>query len=177
LSSPNPNDRAKGVERATHIFAEHGDFIHSVIRSRAKDRAQADDLLQEFFITLALNPPPEGLQNIKGYLYRTITNDIIDAARWAQKYQARMQRYAERLKYSTIEDNPESALIRAEQMANVFKIIESRLQRSEAEAFILRYRNHRKIKDIADKIGVNDKAARKCISEALRKLRYFMRIG
>lgn len=177
LPRPNPNEYTTGVKRAVRIFAEYGDFIHSVIRSRVKNRAQADDLLQDFFISLVSKPPPEGLQNMKGYLFKAIANDLIDAHRRADQYHARLHRYAEHLRYSATEDNPESALLRAEQMNKILGIVETRLQRRESQAIILRFWNRYKIKEIATEIDTNNRAARKCISEGLRKIRRFLKIG
>ena len=178
LPTINGDDYNRGLESAVAVFTQYGDFIHAVIRSRVKNRAQADDLLQDFFLSLVSKPPPKGAaQNMKGYLFRAIANDTIDAARRTEKYQARIHRYAERLKYSTTEDNPENALMRAEDMNRILKVVRMRLEPSEADAVILRFRNNYKIKEVAAEMGVNNKTARRRISEGLRKVRHFLRIG
>lgn len=174
LPSTNPNDGANGGDRAVAVFTEYGDFIRAVIRYHVRNEAQADDLFQDFFLSLVSKPPPVDTQNMKSYLYRVICNDVVDAARRVKKYQARMERYAERLKYSTIEDGIENTLIRTEETDKILRLIERRLRRSRAQAIILRYRNHYKIKEIAEKMNVNSRTARRYISVGLRKIRQFL---
>ncbi len=174
LPSTNPNDDAKGVDRAVAVFTEYGDFIRGIIRYHVSNEAQADDLFQDFFLSLVSKPPPVDTHNMKGYLYKVIRNDVIDAARRVNKYQARMERYAEWLKYSTVEDDIEDSLIRTEEVNKIFKLIEERLRRSRAQAIALRYRNHYNIQEVADRMNVNSRTARRYISVGLRKIRKFL---
>jgi RNA polymerase sigma factor (sigma-70 family) len=176
LPSTNPNDGAKGVDRAVAVFTEYGDFIRSVIRYQVRNETQADDLFQDFFLSLVSKPPPVDTQNMKSYLYRVIYNDVIDAARRVKKYQTRMERYAECRKYSTVEDGIEDTLIRTEEMNKIFKLIETRLRRSRAQAVVLRYRNHYKIQEVAERMNVNSRTARRYISVGLRKIRQFLTV-
>ncbi len=176
LTSTNLNDDAKGVDRATTIFAEYGDFIRAIIRYRVENEAQADDIFQDFFLSLISKPVPTGVQNIKSYLYRAITNDIVDSTRRLDNYQSRMHRYAKRLEYSPTEDNPEKALIRKEETDKIIRLIGRRLRRSEAQAVILRHRNDYGIKEIAVEMGVNTRTVSGYISAGLRKIHHFLRI-
>lgn len=176
LLSANSNNHKGGVDIAAKIFGEYGDFIYTVIRYKVRDEAQADDLFQDFFLSLVSRPLPPDIQNIKGYLHRAIINDIADSVRRVERYQTRLRRYAERLKYFRTEDSPENALIEAEEIDKMFKLIERRLQRNEAQAIFLRYRNNYKIKEVAKKMGINDNAAWRYIYKGLRKIRQFLRI-
>ena len=173
LLGTNTNDHKAGVNIAAKVFGEYGDFIYAVIRCKVRNKAQADDLFQDFFLSLVFKPPPPNIQNIKGYLYRAVTNDILDAARRVEKYQTRIDRYAECLKYTATEDSPENVLIETEETNKMFKLIERHLKRTEAQAIILRYRNHYKIKDVAKKMAINDNTAWRHISKGLRKIRRF----
>lgn len=164
------------VNIATKVFEEYGDFIHTVIHYKVKNEAQADDLFEDFFLSLVSNPPPPVLQNIKGYLYRAITNDIIDSTRRVEKYQLHIRRYTENLERSATEKRPEKVLIEAEEIDKMLKLIKKRLQDDEAQAIILRYRNNYKIKEIASEMDINYKATWRCISEGLRKIQKFLKI-
>ena len=93
--SPSPGSLQHRVAAAAKIFDDHGGFIRIVIRSQVQDEDLAEDLFQDFFISLISKPLPRGLRNIKGYLYRAITNDIVDATRRMMKYRAYMRKYAE----------------------------------------------------------------------------------
>ena len=176
LPSTNLNDDAKGVDRATTIFAEYGDFIRAIIRYHVKNEAQADDLFQDFFLSLISKSVPTGVQNIKSYLYKAITNDFIDGTRRIDKYQSRMHRYAERLVYSPTEESPENGLIRKEETDKIVRFIRRRLRRSEAQAVILRHRNNYKIKEIAVEMGVNNRTVTWYVSTGLKKIRRFLGI-
>jgi RNA polymerase sigma factor (sigma-70 family) len=163
------------VNIAAEIFSKYGDFIHGVIRGKVENKSGADDLFQNFFLSLVYRPPSPNVKNIKSYLYRAILNDIIDNRRRIERYQNQIHKYAEHLQYSIIKDGPENVLIEAEEMAKMFECIEKRLQHSEAQAIILRYRNNRKIKEIAAAMGVNNIVAWRYISKGLDKIRRLLR--
>lgn len=162
------------VERAAEIFSKYGDFILAIIRYQVSNDSQADDLFQNFFLSLVSRPLPAGIQNIKSYLYRAITNDIIDAVRRVEKHQAMMHRYAERLDYSINKSSPENALIEIEETNKMLKLIKGRLPCSEAQAIALRYRHNYSIKEIAKKMKVNSRTVSRYISVGLSKLRQFL---
>ena len=164
------------VARAAEIFSEYGDFIRAVIRYQVSNDAQADDLFQDFFLSLVSRPLPAGIQNVKSYLYRAITNDIVDAARRVEKYKTRMNKYAEYLNYSINKNRPENALIEIEQTNKMFRLIEGWLRRSEAQAITLRYRNSYNIKEVAEKMHVNNRTVSRYISAGLSKVRQFLTV-
>jgi len=176
LGSPsaNPKDHAKGVEGADCVFSQYGEFIRVVIRYHIKDEARADDFFQDFFLSLIFKPVPPGVQNIKGYLYRMITNHITEAIQRTEKYQARIQRYADRRKHSTTEHKPENSLIAEEETNKMFELIEERLEPRHAQAVRLRYRNNYKIKEIAQKMHVRSESVSRYISVGLGKIRQFL---
>jgi RNA polymerase sigma factor (sigma-70 family) len=161
------------VEHAARIFSEYGDFILAVIRYQCGDHAQADDLLQDFFLSLVSKPVPADIRNVKGYLYRAITNDIVDAARRVQKYRALMHKYAESVDYAVNKNTPENALVETEEMNKTLKLIERCLPHSEAQAITLRYRENCDIQEISKKMRINNRSVSKYISAGLRKIRRF----
>jgi RNA polymerase sigma factor (sigma-70 family) len=162
------------VARAAEIFSEYGDFIRAVIYYRVKNDAQADDLFQDFFLSLVSRPLPAGIRNVKSYLYKAITNDIVDAVRRVEKYKTRMNKYAECLNYSINKNDPENALVEVEQTDKMFKLIEGQLRHSEAQAVTLRYRNSCNIKEVAKKMHVNNRTVSRYLSTGLNKVRQFL---
>lgn len=66
----------ENVKSADQIFKEYGDFIYRTIRYKVKDKASVDDLYQDFFLSIALNPIPDGTKDIKGYLYKAIIEPV-----------------------------------------------------------------------------------------------------
>jgi RNA polymerase sigma factor (sigma-70 family) len=165
---------ATGVNAAARVFAEHSEFIRGVIRYRVRNEAQAEDLFQDFFLTLIVKPLPEGIQNTKGYLYRRIMNNIVNATHRVENYQARIHRYAERGKYSMTEYSPESELIAAEEMDKMFALIERQLPEREAEAVGLRYKNDLSVPEVASEMHVNNRTVSRYISIGLCKIRQML---
>lgn len=161
------------VNIAAKVFAEQADFIYAIICRKVRDEAQADDLYQDFFLSLVSKPVPPGVKDIRGYLYRAITNDIIDANRRVKSYQARLRRYAEVLNYTTNNNTPENALI-AEENDKIFKLIGRCLPSSEAQAITLRFKDNHDIEEVAVKMNVNKRSVSRYISVGLKKIRQFL---
>lgn len=163
-----------GLAIAAKVFEEYGEFIYTVISCKVRNESQADDLFQDLFLSFVSKPPPTNIQNIKGYLYRAIINDITDGVRRIERYQALTRRYAEHLKYFKTENNPENILIEAEETDRIFKLIQGRLRNSEAKAIRLRYRSNLKTKEVAAKMGVDSGSVRKYIYRGLKRIRQFL---
>jgi len=176
LLSSNSYNYLNEVEGAARIFTEHGNFIHAVIRSQVKDHARADDLFQDFFLSLVCKPPPASIKKLKSYLFAAITNDIVDAARRVEKYQARMHRYAEHLRYITANGDPEKTLAGAEEMNRMFELMERRLQPSEARAITLRYRDDFSIQEVAETMRVDNRSVSKYLYKGLKKIRQLLTV-
>jgi len=142
-----------------------------VIRYHVKNENQADDLFQDFFLSLVANPLPADVRNIRSFLYRAITNDIINAVQRGENYQNKMLKYAKRLNHSINNKTPENIVIEVEETNRMFELIEMRLRRSYARAITSRYRNNCNIKEIAKKMNVGSESAKKYIIRALAKMR------
>ncbi len=163
------------VNLANKVFAEHGDFIHAVIRSKLKNKAQADDIFQDFFLSLVHKPLPAGVRNIKSYLYRAISNDVVDAARRAEKYQVQIHKYHKQQNYSINKTSFGNAIvIEEEELGKMFALIKGRLRDSESQAIALRYKNKYSIKEVAKKMGVKRTSVSRYISTGLKKMREFL---
>jgi RNA polymerase sigma factor (sigma-70 family) len=162
------------VDTAHNVFAEHGNFIQAVIHSRIKNKAEADDIFQNFFLSLIHKPVPEDVKDIKSYLYKAIINDIIDTARKVERYQALVHRYSEQLNFSINTTSPENALSIKEETDKVLGLISRRLRRSEFQAISLRYGKCADINEVAEKMGVDSGTVRRYISIGLAKIRKFL---
>ncbi|MHC4117884.1 MAG: RNA polymerase sigma factor [Planctomycetota bacterium] len=170
-SSPGQNNFGYRVAAAAKMFHDYGDFIKKVICSQVQDDNQAEDVCQDFFLSLVSYPVPQHVQNVKAYLYKAITNDIIDATRRTAKYRACMCKYAELCNRPVAQKTPEEILLEIEETSKLFELIEKQLPRAEAEAVSLQYRNSYDVKEIAEAMGVANATARAYISDALDTLR------
>ena len=131
-----------GVNAATAIFAQHGQFIRAIIYSKIGHEAGAEDIFQDFFLSLAHKPPPDDVKNIKSYLYSAITHDIADAMRRMNAYRVRLE-----------------------------ELIEKRLPSSQSKAVILRYKHGYEIKEIAEAMRVDSRSVSRYICLGLRAIR------
>ncbi|MCP4612626.1 MAG: sigma-70 family RNA polymerase sigma factor [Planctomycetes bacterium] len=161
----------KNVGPATEVFAEYRDFIHMVITSHIKNKSRADDIFQDFFLSLVSKPIPDNVKNIKSYLYKCLFNEIVDTQRQIEAYKAQIIKYEERCNFSINNNEPENALIRDEQMNKVFGLIRGRLTSSQSQAIALRYGNDHTIKEIAEKMGVKCTSVSRYICTGLRRMR------
>ncbi len=171
LQNTNTNNYANSVDAAAKVFTKYGDFIHTVIRYQVKNETQADDLFQDFFLSLVTSPLPAGVRNIKGYLYRAITNKIIDATRRVNKYSYHMHKYYEYPNHSINKRTPENVFIDVEETNKMFGLIKGRLTNSQYQAMTLRYSSHHSIKEVAKKMGVKSTSVSRYISIGLKKIR------
>jgi len=157
------------ADLAEEIFEEHGDFIRLIIRFHVKNETEAEDLFQDFFLFLVSKPIPEEVQNVKGFLYRVVSDKVKDALRRTSCYQARIRRYAERRRHIT-ENCPEDAVIDVEETKKMFELIRRRLPPKEAWAVTLRYRNNSDVGEIAEKMGIKSRSVSRYVSAGLNKL-------
>ena len=176
MALPDTSKYRNNVCLAAEIFAEYGDFIHMVIFSQVKNKARVDDIFQDFFLSLVRKPIPQDVKNIKGYLYRAITNDIIDATRRVNKYSYHMHKYHEYPNHSINKRTPENAFIDVEETNKMFGLIKGRLTNSQYHAIALRYSTHHSIKEVAEKMGVKRTSVSRYISIGLKKIRQSLKL-
>ncbi|MCK4628644.1 MAG: RNA polymerase sigma factor [Sedimentisphaerales bacterium] len=156
---------------AAGILEEHAGFIRTVIGFHVKDKNLADDIFQDFFLSLNTKPIPLGVTNVRGYLYRAITNDIIDASRRAKRYQARIHRYAKHIELKTTKNGSEVHISKTEEIEKIFRTIKKHVSRSEAQAIELRHVNGYNIMETARKMGVKKRSVSRYLSVGLNKIR------
>jgi RNA polymerase sigma factor (sigma-70 family) len=175
MIQPITRERQINVSPAAKIFREHGDFIYQVICSKVNDKIQADDIFQDFFLSLVHRPIPQDIENIRGYLYTAVTNDIIDAVRIKKNYTVNMHRYYANQNCFIYERTPEKALIEVEEINKIFKLIKVRLTSTQYQAIVLRYRTNLTIKEIAEQMDVKDTSVSKYIYRGLSIILQFLK--
>jgi len=176
LQNTDPDNHRCDVAAAAEVFLDHEDFIREVICFHVQDEDQAEDLCQDFFLSLISNPLPRDIQNIESYLYKAITNDIIDAAHRKEKYRNCIHDYAERSDRPRRQQTPPETILEKEEASRVFELIEKRLPRTEAQAVCLQYRDSHSAKEIAEQMGVGVATVRGYVSEGLSRIRRLLSV-
>ncbi len=165
------------VRAAGRIFDEYGDAIRDMIKIYLPNRAEADDIFQELFLSLVYNPMPEGIGNVRGYLYRSIRNDVFDAWRRCARYQGQLRRYLEYRMPSQAEPGPDRRLQQREQVCELFRLAETRLCRHESQAVIRRYRYQQSTDESAKAMRVAKKTVYRYVCVGLKKIRQYQQLS
>lgn len=164
----------KRVGLAAEVFDRYGDEIRAIIHFNVKDKSKADDIFQEFFVSIVRKPIPSGIRDIRAYLYRAVTNDVIDVSRQIKCHQDHIQKYAECRKHFVIPEDPQDTALQTENTNKMFYLIENRLQKREAEVVVQRYGQGLSTTDTAEKMNVNKRIVSRYLSVALKKMREFV---
>jgi len=135
-----------------------------------RNKALSDDLFQDLFLFFISKPIGEEVQNVKGFLYRVVSDKIKDALRRKNRYQLRINRYAD-YHLPNVESRPEDVLIEEEEIRKMFELIKKNLPSNEAFALKLRYKNNHDTKEIADKMRIKPRSVSRYISVGLKKMR------
>jgi RNA polymerase sigma factor (sigma-70 family) len=167
----NGENRKEAVRKAGALFAAYGSFIRAVIHFRAKNQFREDDFYQAFFLSLVRKPVPADVRNVKGFLYRAITHDIIDFTRRQDKHQHCLAEYAQEIRISINKSTPEDAIVLRDEREPAFRCLTRQLRQREAEAVVLRYRDGYSIAEIASEMGVDKRTVSRYLSAGLRQLR------
>ena len=174
FSETNRTEIRKRVGLAAEVFDRYGDKIRAIIHFNVKDKSRADDIFQEFFMSIIRKPIPSNIQDITAYLHKAVANDVIDVSRQRKCHQNHIQKYAECRKHFVIPEDPQNTVIQMENTKKMFHLIESRLPKREAEVVIQRYGQGFSTKDTAEKMNVNKRIVSRYLSAALKKMREFV---
>ena len=162
------------MNKANKIFAKYGDFINTIIRHKVKNEAQADDLYQDFFLSLVSNPIPENIRNIKAYLYRAISHDVIDTFRRIRRGETLMNKYAENIKSPVNKPFSTNAFYLEAKINKIMNLIRGRLSLTQAKAITLRYKNNCNNEEIAKQIGIKKESVSRYICIGLKQIQQIL---
>ena len=164
----------KRVGLAAEVFKRYSDEIRAIIHFNVKDESKADDIFQEFFVSIVRKPIPSGIQDIRSYLYTAVTNDVIDASRQIKNHHDHVQKYAECRKHFVIPEDPQNTAIHMENTNKMFQLIENRLPKRQAEVIVQRYGYGLSTTDTAEKMNTDKRIISRYLTAALKKMREFV---
>ena len=164
----------KRVGLAAEVFKRYSDEIRAIIHFNVKDESKADDIFQEFFVSIVRKPIPSGIQDIRSYLYTAVTNDVIDASRQIKNHHDHVQKYAECRKHFVIPEDPQNTAIHMENTNKMFQLIENRLPKRQAEVIVQRYGYGLSTTDTAEKMNTDKRIISRYLTVALKKMREFV---
>ena len=159
------------VRAAARVFAEYGPFIRGVIRFHVSDPSRQEDVYQEFFLKLMHRPVPPDVRNVKGYLYRAVSNDIVDLTRRQETYQHHLKNFSEKSEIPVNKEGSRDAIIVVDQVDCVFRQLARWLRPREAEVLAMRYRDDYTVAEIAARLCIPRRTVSRYLSSGLGKLR------
>jgi RNA polymerase sigma factor (sigma-70 family) len=158
-------------EEVSVIYRDNGQFIYKIIQFHLSDLPEVEDVFQSFFLRLLEKPvPKKEVVNQRPYLYRMITNNIVDDVRRTRAYKKHISRYSA-IPYHKPVCSPCEKLIQKEQFNSIIKTMENCLPAHITTILKLRYKKNYSTGQIADEMPVKRKTIIKYISDGLKKLR------
>lgn len=164
-------DSQSNLKKATEIFLEKEVFIRKAINSHVNDKTLADDIYQDFFISIVERPMPETVTNINSYINRALRNDVIDAARRKDARRRMVSNYCE--KNSDKIDKvtlPDERLLTEEFNSKISSIAQKNLPKCQYRAITLRYQQGYNVDETAEKMKINKRSVSRYVSVGLKKL-------
>jgi RNA polymerase sigma factor (sigma-70 family) len=172
LARSSSTNLAERMRLASEVFAEYGSLIQVIIDRNIKDHALADDIYQDVFLSVVEEPvPTEG--NIVAYLYKRVTNDIIDEVRRAKNYRDRLGRYSLLTDRDSMQDCPEMTAIQLEETQNMLNLMTELLESYEKRAVMRRHFYGDSIAEAAKSMNVKKRTLSHYASVAIRKIKEY----
>ena len=160
------------VQVATHIFQEYGDDIREMIRFNVRDEGLAEDIYQDLFLSMVSAKLPPKIKNMRRFLYRAITNDVISMVRRSRRRHELMKLYARDCRVDEVEQkSPGERLIQRERKEQVFSQLEKKLCPSEYRAVLWRFQRGGDNQEAAEELGVKKRSFIRYLCTGLKKIR------
>lgn len=167
----------KRVKKATGIYEEFGEIIQTMIRFHSNNDSEAEDLYQDFFLSLVRKPIPAEVKRIKSYLFRAIRNDVLDVARSKKSYRDRIYKYQVKKSASANLESVEETIIRKEQAEEMLQLVRENLPPNESQVVLQRCYHDSDTEETASKIGVDKRTVSRYLCVGLRKIRQLVENG
>jgi RNA polymerase sigma factor (sigma-70 family) len=159
------------VGLAAEVFGKYGDEILAVIRFNVDDQSKANDIFQDFFVSLVRKPVPSHIEDVRGYLYKAVTNDVIDDTRQTRNRRSNDRKYAYARKCDALQEDPQDIMIHAEETERMLRLIENHLPKREATVLYNRCGDGLSTADTAKKLHLTKGTVSRYLSVAMKKMR------
>ena len=154
------------------LISRHLDWVYSVAVRQVGDPHLAEDVAQSVFVLLARKAPelrPGTL--VKGWLFRTTQHVAAHARRAEQRRKIRETTACNMIHDTTAPDTGE---VLWEQLAPHLDQAVASLSEADRSAILLRFYGKMPLRQVGEKLGISDAAAKKRVSRALDRMRAFL---
>lgn len=146
-----------------------------MISLNVKEESTADDIYQNLFLSIVQTPIPRNIGRVPAYLYRIVTNDVIDENRKLNNYTEFVKDYRECGDLKAEQEAPESDVMELEETRAMLLSLRKHLPRHEAEAVIQRYVYNNKAGVAAENMEVESKTFSQYLYRGKSKMRRLQR--
>lgn len=147
-------------------FRDYANVVRNFIFFKCGNAAQADDLTQDAFIKLWKNCAKVPLNRVKSFLFTVVKNDFFNEMAHKKVVLKYQKSYSEKVN----KESPEFLLREKEFHVELNNAINS-LSEKQKEVFLLNRIEKKKYKEIAEMLGISQKAVEKRMHNALVQLR------
>jgi RNA polymerase sigma-19 factor, ECF subfamily len=157
----------------SEIYNRYWDGLYIHCLKMLKDESEAQDLVQELFISLWEKSNELDLKiNVAGYLYVTARHRVLNAIRKRKNY----NRFIDALSdYIAVLDDTILDQISEKELAAAIDNEIQNLPDKMKEVFICSRREYLSHREIAEKLGISDKTVKKQVANAIKILK--LKIG
>lgn len=164
-------DLQQRVAEANEFFQRYESCIRSIIDYVARDQDGAEDLYQDFYLSIVKKPLPDGIEDVEGYLYRTLVNRVRGQRRKAVRYRESLRRYAGVQDDQTVQNDVAEDVAKVEEANALLDVAQKVLGRREYEAIRMRYYEGHGRTDVGKRLGLKSNTISRYIWAGIEKLR------
>ncbi len=148
------------------IFRDHAKTVRNFILFKCGNPDQADDLTQDAFVKLWKNCAKVPIEKVKSFLFTIVKNDFFNQL----EHQKVILKYQKGKTNLVNKETPEFVLREKEFQQELNDAINS-LTEKQREVFLLNRIEKKKYKEIAEMLGISQKAVEKRMHQAMVHLR------
>lgn len=152
------------------LYQEHGKFIESILQYAVKDSQERDDIYQDIFMAMLKVNNPNGIQDIRDYLYVLTINKVHEHKRKKIRGRQILKAYADVLSRIPPSVTADATVVR-EEAARMLNLVESCLSKKESEAVLLRYRDTADAEQAAKAMNISKRSFVRYVSVGMKKIR------
>jgi RNA polymerase sigma-70 factor (ECF subfamily) len=153
----------------TQIYNRYMDLLYLHALKRLKDEDEAEDLIQDLFITIWEKRAELNFgSTLSAYLYRAVKNKVINALAHRHiktNYLESLQQYIDAGEFNTDE------AVRVKELAEQIEKEVGRMPAKMQEIFLLSRNENLSHKEIAEQLGISDKTVKKQVGNAIKILK------
>jgi RNA polymerase sigma-70 factor (ECF subfamily) len=152
--------------------SQHGDELRRHLAGMLGTEADAEDVLQDVWITAYRNPPETGPgSNVRAWLYRVATNRALDRLARDRRRGGALSGQRFRL-LPDAEPDPDAGLMRLDEKTRArIRAHLAGLPRKQRESVWLRWMEGRDYETIAARVGCSEDSARANVYNGMKRLR------